>query len=147
MKEFNDFLNNTNSKEVLEDVIKSGLSPNILKLAGAKVFTGSKEELQAKLGFSIDTNGRIFIEFPYFTQEGLIPFYRYKVLPPIVIDGKEIKYLHPKNTPAIPYILPIIWEVKDKSNRPIWITEGEKKALKLIQYGKNAIGLSGVWNF
>lgn len=147
MKEFDDFLDNANSEEALEDVIKSGLSPEILKLAQVKVFNGSKEELQEKLGFSIDISDRIFIEFPYFTENGSILFYRYKVLPAIVIGGKEVKYLHPKNTSPVPYILPTIWEVKDKPNKPLWITEGEKKALKLIQHGKNVIALSGVWNF
>ncbi len=147
MNKFNNFLNNSNAEEALKDVIKSGLEPDILNLANVKVFNGSKEELEAKLGFSININDRDFIEFPYFSEDGSILFYRYKILPPINKDGNEIKYLQPKNTPAIPYILPFIWNVKDKPNKPIWITEGEKKALKLIQHNRYAIALSGVWNF
>lgn len=52
-----------------------------------------------------------------------------------------------KNNPSYPHIIPAVWQVKDKPHRELFITEGEKKALKLVQHGQFPIALSGVWNF
>ena len=38
-------------------------------------------------------------------------------------------------------------KLRNKTNVPVWITEGEKKSLCLIQYGEYVISISGVWNF
>jgi hypothetical protein len=57
------------------------------------------------------------------------------------------RYLHPKGQPARPYILPEVWAVREKTHKLLWITEGAKKALKLIQHGRHAVSLAGVWNF
>jgi len=136
-----------------QDLEKSGLDQKILEKAHIKVFDGNSEILKQRLGFtSLDgqplSQAFKLLEIPYFNGTGEIVLYRYKLYPSTKTkDGKDIKYLHPLGKPAIPYILPEIWEIKDKPNKPIWITEGEKKALKLIQSGGYAIALSGVWNF
>lgn len=85
---------------------------------------------------------------PYFNSDGEVLSYQHKVLPSITTsDGRVIKYIQPKGTPSRPYILPRMWDVKDKQNKPMWFTEGVKKVLKLVQHGENAIGVNGVWNF
>ncbi len=152
------FLNNHSpdnglAKLTLEDIQKSGLSAKTLEKAQVRLFRGDKDTLKGRLGFA-SINGQSIlstsklIEFPYFDKGGDILLYRYKLIPSTVDkDGREIKYLHPKEKPAIPYILPEVWKIKDKANKPVWITEGEKKALALLQYGRSAIALSGVWNF
>lgn len=136
-----------------QDLQKSGLDQKTLEDAGIKVFDGDREILQERLG-RINLDGQPILqafkllEIPYFNEAGEIILYRYKLYPPTKSkDGKDIKYLHPLNKPARPYILPEVWEIKDKPNKPIWITEGEKKALKLLQSEEYAIALSGVWNF
>src|SRR3990172_11079938 len=152
------FLNNHSpdnglAKLTLEDIQKSGLSAKTLEKAQVRLFRGDKDTLKGRLCFA-SINGQSIlstsklIEFPYFDKGGDILLYRYKLIPSTVDkDGREIKYLHPLSKPAIPYILPEVWKVQDKANKPIWITEGEKKALALIQHGRHAIALSGVWNF
>ncbi len=140
-------------KLCIEDVQKSRLSPETLEKVKARIFSGNKDRLKECLGFASINNQDILrscrlIEFPYFNEKGETILYRYKLIPSLTDkDGREIKYFQPKDKVAIPYILPEAWQVKDKTNKPIWITEGEKKALTLIQHGRHAIALSGVWNF
>lgn len=138
----------------LEDVIKSGLTPEMLEKAQVQVFGSSAKILKERLGF-VNFNGVSLMQshrltqFPYFDEDGRIVLYRYRLSPTAYRkeDNQPTKYLHPKDTPAIPYILPSVWSVKDKANKPVWITEGEKKCLKLIQHGRCCIGLTGVWLF
>lgn len=138
---------------VIEDLKKSGLTLEILQRAKVQLFRGTPEELYQKLGYTTFNNQELLntshlLEFPYFNQEGEIVLYRYKLYPPLDENGKkDVKYLHPKGKPPLPYILPEVYKVKDNPNIPIWITEGEKKALKLIQSREYAIALSGVWCF
>lgn len=158
MSEWSRFLNGHSAEDglvklALEDVQKSGLSTEAIEMAGIQIFRGGIDDLKEHLGRA-KVNGHSLIgdfrliEFPYFNKESEIVFYRYKVVPTTTDqNGNEIKYLHPIGRSAIPYILPFVWAVKDKPHKPVWITEGEKKALKLIQHGRYAIALSGVWNF
>ncbi|MCX5811097.1 MAG: DUF3854 domain-containing protein [Proteobacteria bacterium] len=153
-KDYSFFLNNydpvTNGlvKMALEDVQASGLSPETLEKAGVRIFSGNTEELKGRLGFSSIAGNPILktfilVEFPYHDKEGKAMFYEFKPYPSI--EGK--KYLHPKDTAAYPYILPFIWDIADKPHKPIWITEGMKKTLKLIQHDSPTIGLAGVFGF
>ena len=156
--EWSNFLNGHSPEDglvelCLTDVQKSGLSPETLEKSGVRTFSGNKNLLKERLGFASINNQDILrhcrlIEIPYFNEKGEVLFYRYKVIPSLTDkDGKEIKYLQPKDKVAIPYILPGIWKIKDKPHKPLWIAEGEKKALKLTQHERYAIALSGVWNF
>ena len=132
----------------IEDVIKSRLSPETLSRAHVTIFKGGKDKLKERLGFG-SINGHPLlsahklIEFPFFNENGQIILYRYKLIP----SAGDTKYLHPKVTSPYPYILPEVYKVKDKPHKPIYITEGEKKTLKIIQHGRYAIGLVGVWGF
>ncbi len=133
----------------ITDLKKSGLTKETIEAAGIKIFHGRQDDLKKILGFANMNKQSILhitdlLQFPYFNQDGSIALSRFKPVPQI--DDKR-KYLHPLGQPAIPYILPPVWAVKDKTNKPIWITEGEKKGLKLIQHGRHAIALPGVWAF
>jgi phage/plasmid-associated DNA primase len=56
------------------------------------------------------------------------------------------KYLSPKKAGNRPYFPPIYdWEKRFKSNKPLDITEGEKKAASLTFSGFPTLGLSGVF--
>jgi putative DNA primase/helicase len=71
--------------------------------------------------------------------------WRIKVFPSIQKKDKSIaKYLQGKGAPNRLYFLP---GVDLQANTPIWITEGEKKALKMTQEGFPCIGLGGVWSW
>ena len=132
----------------LADVQKSGLKPETINNAGIRIFKGNSDDLKEHLGMGSLNGQNILklsrlIEFPYFNEKGDILFYRFKLVPGL----GDTKYLHPIGKPALAYILPEVWTIKEKANKPLWITEGEKKALVLIQHGRYAIALSGVWNF
>ncbi len=133
---------------VVEDFQASGLKPETLERARVFLFKGKREDLREVLGYASYqghelTRGFLLVGFPYFNTEGEIELMRFKVIPSL----RDVKYLHPTGKPPIPYILPEVWEIAHKPHKPIAITEGEKKALKLIQEGLSAIALSGVWNF
>lgn len=140
-------------KLAIEDVQKSMLSPETLEKAGVKLFRGDKDDLKETLGMASYNGQPILstcklIEFPYFGQDGSQISCHYKLIPSLKNkNDDEVKYLHPLGKPAIPYILPDVWKIKDKATKPLWITEGEKKCLKLLQHGRFAIALSGIWNF
>lgn len=135
-------------KLAFDDIKTSGLHPAILETGRVRLFNGTMNDLKKEIGFS-NLNGNsilsvaILTEFPYFDEKGKKQFSNFKLNP--ATDG--VRYLHPKGTPAKPYILPSVWIAKNKTNIPIWFTEGEKKALILAQYGRYPIGLTGVWNF
>ena len=149
------FLNGQNPKTdshvrlALEDLRdKSGLSAEILERAQVKLFTGGVDLLKDRLGFASIEGQPILkmatlVEIPSFDAHGNITNHHYRLYP--ATNGR--RYLHSMGSPARPYILTEVWAVKDKSNRPLWITEGAKKALKLAQQGRYAIALPGVWQF
>lgn len=156
--EYDNFLNGHSPddglvKLALADVQKSGLASETLERAGVKIFQGDKNVLKDRLGFA-SINGQPLlkvcrlVEFPYFDEEGTLISYIYKLIPSIADkQGKEIRYLHAKDKPALPYILPAVWDIKDKPHKPAWISEGVKKALALLQYERCCIALPGAWNF
>jgi hypothetical protein len=133
----------------LEDVRdKSGLSAQILEDAGVRIFSGNSDDLKESLGFaSIDKQPILkmarLVQFPSFDIDGTIRTYHFRLYPSV----NGTRYLHPKDEPARPYILPSTWAVKDKAHIPLWVSEGAKKVLKLVQHGRQTIGLQGVWNF
>jgi len=153
--EFKDFINgsfifkdDSLVQLAVQDVVKSGLSPEILRRAQVTLFNGGRDKLKERLGYA-SFNGHPLlshklIEFPFFNESGKIILYRYKLIPSA---DNGTKYLHPQNTSAYPYILPEVYDIKNKPHIPLCITEGEKKALKMILHGRYAIGLVGVWGF
>ncbi len=157
---YTDFINGHDHEDVIvgmaiHDILQSGISSDTLKTFGVKLFNGTKEKLTENLNFNtlpIDFTKHKFIEFPYFNQKGKLLFYRYKILPPPAKDtitsnyfSANNRYLHPKNVPSIPYVLSK--NIQNKTNIPVWITEGEKKGLKLFQHHRSVIAISGVWMF
>jgi len=161
---------NPDLEVIVKDLQKSGLTPETCqkaKLVPISYWLGNStlEEptkrafLKELLGLSstiINGQDLLSVEllgFPYFTAEGELAFVRVRCYPALTLQEKdgsklrEAKYLQPVGTPARPYILPEVWEIASKPHKPMWITEGEKKALALLQHGEYAVALSGVWNF
>ncbi len=95
-----------------------------------------------------------FLAIPYFDPDGKLVLTRYKPDIPRRIeksDGKHqvVKYESPKNVSTIPYFTREVvdWLAASPSSSPIFITEGEKKALKASQEGFPCIGLPGITNW
>lgn len=142
------------TRRALLDVEHSGLSSEILERAQVRIFDGKADTLKNRLGFAKIEGHSILqtyrlIEFPYIDEKGNATRYEYKPFPSAHFKNEEKprKYLQAKGQAPTPYILPDAWAAKDKSNRPLWITEGVKKVLALAQRGRLVVGLSGVWNF
>ncbi len=83
--------------------------------------------------------------FPYHDSEGNDSgFARIKPHIPRELNGKLHKYEHPKGEPNHAYFPVGSLGAINDGTCPLFITEGEKKALALSQHGFPAIGLGGV---
>jgi hypothetical protein len=127
---------------------KSKLSADTLRAHQIRLFSENADVLKQRLGFGSYDGQPILkaarvVEIPSFAPDGGIIGYHYRLYPAL----NDTRYLYPKGHSARPYILPEVWAVREKTNRPLWITEGAKKALKLVQHDRPAISLAGVWNF
>jgi hypothetical protein len=143
----NEFLDGKKAM-LISDLKKSGLSPKTVKSAGLEIFRGSVDDLKELIGFSSIqgqslTQACTMLKIPYYNASGNEIYCRIRLYPQI----NDAKYIGKAGHPAIPYIPQSVYEIKDKKNVEIWITEGEKKALKLVQEGEKAIAIGGVWNF
>lgn len=134
---------------IQQDLEKSGIAQQIITAAGLREIT--PEDFREKSGYGNIPCEKV-LEIPYYGESGKILLRRWKIYPTYSYrngDGKErkISYLQPKGKRTIPYIPALTLTSKNKSNIPLWHTEGEKKALKLCQHGVPTIALPGVWNF
>lgn len=139
---------------VFSDLQKSGLTPENFEIEPAK----NEVELIERLGFSsIKDNSGNEIKLsehsgywiPYPNAPG---YYRLKLQTPIETEDGSAKYLSPKKEMGFgnrAFVPSDVEKLLDNHNpdRPIFITEGEKKAVKATLEGFPCIGLSGVWNF
>ncbi len=124
----------------LEDLRKSGLTDATIAHAG--LYTATSEILRRLAGLRVP-DGTSGLVFPYGSD-----FSRVKFFPPIPgRDGKPIKYGQPARSGVRAYIPQDVVRLLDEADVPLFITEGEKKALKLTQEGFSAVGLGGIWNF
>ncbi|MFI5324281.1 MAG: DUF3854 domain-containing protein [Thermodesulfobacteriota bacterium] len=134
---------------IIDDLNKSGLTVYNFSIEPLT----SKIELTDRLGFthideqSIFEVGGYWIPYPKFSG-----YYRLKLKRPIETEDGTAKYLSPSkkkgfgNKPYIPFV--VEEALKNYSpDKPVFITEGEKKAAKATIEGFPCIGLSGVWNY
>jgi len=81
-------------------------------------------------------------EIPY---QGCDGFSRYRCFP---AEGKQVvKYLQPKDTGNHLYVPGAVAPLLSDPTMTLYLTEGEKKALKANQEGIACIGLGGLWNY
>jgi len=137
----------------LEELANSGIPVEIAIKNGVKSITDFPKIKQYLKDFGISTfkakDIKSLLVFPYRSMNGDSWQPRLKTFPPINFtdeEGKEKarKYLQAKGSDNHLY-LPV--GVEPASETPIWITEGEKKALCLTHNGFSCIGISGVWNW
>jgi hypothetical protein len=121
----------------MKDLMKSGLSPETIQQA--RIYSVRPADISRKLQGKFQKVESL-LAFPY---HGNNAFERYKLFP----SQGDVRYFQPVGTPARLYVPPQTAEkLKDKSI-PLYITEGEKKALKAAQEGLSCIGLGGLWNW
>jgi hypothetical protein len=126
-----------------EDLEKSGLNDQTIKLMG--VYTLLPSEWEQFLGWRPSQETLSLLAFPYPNTNG---FGRVKLFPPYVdSDGRKNKYWQPKGTRPQLYILPPVNEFILNPYKPIYFTEGEKKAAKAVQENLPCISIGGLWSW
>lgn len=122
-----------------QDLEKSGLSEETITAAGIK--SVSPGSINKKLGFNYPGLESCY-EIPYHGCEG---FSRFRIF---YTDGKQgAKYLQRKGSLNHLYIPPASRAYLSDIVVPVYLVEGEKKALKGVQEGLSCIGLPGLWNW
>ncbi|HOD29426.1 MAG TPA: DUF3854 domain-containing protein [Syntrophales bacterium] len=121
----------------LADLRKSGLSDETILTAGiATVVPGN---IHVRLGFDLPTL-RSMYEIPYGGG-----FSRYRCF---YGNGENHpKYLQKRGSGNHLYVPPLAARILSDATKPLYITEGEKKALKACQEGLPCVGLGGLWSW
>lgn len=138
----------------LRDMQASGLTPEQLAVNGVEIFKGPPEELARILNIELSFANLlclncivILLPYPEHSKKDQA-FYRVKLIPAYTPPkGRPFKYLQPKGISTRPYIVDRVWDLRKDPSVDIFIVEGEKKALLLIQEGFHAIALPGVHSF
>ena len=97
------------------------------------------------LGFDISAIKSALL-FPFRSPSfGFTDLARIKVFPALTdAAGHSVKYLQPRGShPRVYFIARCLREVLEGDD-PLWIVEGEKKALAIAQLGRPTIGICGV---
>jgi len=126
---------------------ESGLRTEIILEHGIRSAQGDEIETVLNWGSRKHLGSGYIIPYP--SETGFLPDHVHVRLdiPYINSENKEAKYLCPIGSKSRLYIPIPVWKVLKDINVPLFITEGQKKALKAVQEGFFCIGLSGVWNF
>lgn len=126
------------SPQHLEDLRKSGLDNETILRAGIRSMPPA--ETKKLLGFEPKGLISSYI-IPYDKQ-----FFRLRCF--YENEGEHPKYLQKKNSGARLYIPPILdTQILKDINIALYITEGEKKALKACQEGLPCVAVAGLWNW
>src|SRR5262245_613374 len=129
--------------EALADLRRSGLSDATIIEAG--LYTPAPGELPRLLAPRLVNRVTHILVIPYRAAD---PFYRAKLFPSVPDRmGHTIRYYQPAGTAPRLYLPAPVGAVLADPRTALYVTEGEKKALKASQEGLPCIGLGGLWNW
>jgi AAA domain/Domain of unknown function (DUF3854) len=127
-----------------EMLLHRGLTDATIEAAGFRSLTS--EEVLAVLKFNPNKSPGLGIPFLHpTTGETRLIRVRSDIAP--MINGKPAKYLSPKGSGNLLYFHPDCAERLKDPTEPLYLTEGEFKALAAWQAGLLALGLIGVWGW
>lgn len=129
--------------EHLDDLRRSGLSDRTIRQHRFRSI--SRPRVKALLGFTMDgLESAMLLPFPS-PDGGFLDHIRLKVFPPLRdAKGHMVKYLQPKGSGLrLFFPLPTLSAGPD-GHRPLFLIEGEKKALAVGQLGLPAAGFCGI---
>jgi hypothetical protein len=139
-------------EEAIADLRKSGLSDATIAAAG--LYTPSPGDLPRLLSPRLVDKVRHVLVFPYDGTGHAVPitrpdeFVRCKLFPSVDDgQGHTIRYYQRAGTPPRLYVPAPARAALADSTRALFITEGEKKALKANQEGLATIAVGGLWNW
>lgn len=128
----------------LEDLRKSGLKDEIIIGAGIK--SVPPNDIRKKLGFDLLGLHSMY-EIPYNDEYSRFRVFYDETVKDLKDCKKRPKYLTGKNSENHLYIPHKVRPILADRPIPLYITEGEKKALKAVQEGLYCIAISGLWNW
>jgi hypothetical protein len=122
-----------------DELRASGLTDETIARAG--IFSAPERQTREVLGYGAGAG----LVFPYRSLNGSASYARVKLDNPGA-DGK--RYRSPAKQPNRLYV-PALLEaaILADTSTPLWLTEGEKKALKACQEGLSCLALPGVWSW
>ncbi len=121
------------------DLKKSHLSDEVIR--AAKIESVRPQDIPRVLGQNPQEVKSIY-KIPYPGTD----FYRCKLFPPIVREGRVVKYLNPSAPPRL-FIPPGVETILPDPSIPLAAIEGEKKNLRAVQEGLPSVGIGGCWNW
>lgn len=129
----------------LEMLRNSAISPAVIAERGYRSVT-VKAEL-ARLGFSRTQTITPALLLPICGPSGATVNYQARPDQPRIVDGKAVKYETPAKSRMVIDIPPRARQALRDPAKPLFITEGIKKADSAVSKGLCCIGLLGVWNW
>ena len=126
-------------------ITASGISPDVAKARGYRTVT-TKAELK-RLGFG-DAQRRVpALVIPIYNVHGKVATYQVRPDEPRTRDGKPIKYETKARSRMSLDVPPGARAWLGHPTRPLFITEGARKADAGVSHGLCCIALLGVWNW
>lgn len=123
----------------------SGIAPEIAHARGYRSVT-KKAEL-VRLGFSSRQCQVPALLIPVWNVNGEIGLYQSRPDSPRIERGKAVKYETPRGGRMIVDVSPLIRLCLGDLHRPLFITEGIRKADAAVSRGLCCLALLGVWNW
>lgn len=131
------------ASEHREDLRKSGLTDETIREQFIR--SAPPSMIGRLLGFDMP-DIRSALLFPFRSPAGgFMDHVRVKIFPTLTdAEGHSIKYLQPRGTPPRLYFVAACLVEALEGPAPLWVVEGEKKALAVAQLGFPAVGFCGV---
>ena len=133
------------SESHLQLLRKSGIDEQIIAVRGYRTVK-TKAELR-RLGFKDSQCRTPALLIPIFNVFGEIATYQIRPDEPRIKNGKPIKYETPSKSRMFIDVPPAARQWIRDPDRPLFITEGARKADAAVSKGLCCIALLGVWNF
>ncbi|MGO9092509.1 MAG: DUF3854 domain-containing protein [bacterium] len=120
----------------------SGLSDETIR--EAELYPVPPHDFNKIFGSFLSKKIESALAFPYPGCDG---FTRYRLFPPVQTKNGEIKYFQATGTRNFLYVPPGVEKFFEDVSISVYITEGEKKALKATQSGLWCVAIGGLWNW
>jgi putative DNA primase/helicase len=127
----------------LADLRKSGLTDETIQLHGLRSVPPT--QIGPLLGWdSPRIQSAYLIPYPSLGEGGWLDHVCLRLFPPLETEHGTIKYAQPRRTPPRLYLPRLNRAAIMDAAVPLWVVEGQKKALALAQVGLAAVGIAGV---
>ncbi|CAN5587213.1 hypothetical protein BH23CHL5_BH23CHL5_23190 [soil metagenome] len=125
--------------------IESGIAAAVIDARGYRTVTKAAD-LQ-KLGFTPAQRNVPALVIPVYDIHGELATYQARPEVPRIVKGKPLKYETPGGSRMALDVPQAVRPHLANPERPLWITEGAKKADSAVSHDLDCIALLGVWNW